>query len=93
MPAGLGSDEARLRGVLDELQPPAAVLERALEVARDMATMPPDSYQRIKRQVRQAAITRIEEINATASDPMLQAWVSPDALKASASVLRGSGGT
>ena len=88
-----GSDEARLRGVLDELQPPAAVLERALEVARDMATMPPDSYQRIKRQVRQAAITRIEEINATASDPMLQAWVSPDALKASASVLRGSGGT
>ena len=88
-----GSDEARRRGVLDELRPPTAVLERALEVARDMATMPPDSYQRIKHQVRQAAIARVEEINATSSDPMLQAWVSSDAPKAAASVLRGSGGT
>ena len=88
-----GSEEARLRGVLDELQPPADVLERALEVARDMASTPVDGYQRIKRQVRQAAIARIEEINATGSDPMLGAWVSPDAPEASASVLEGSGGT
>jgi enoyl-CoA hydratase len=88
-----GAEEARLRGMLDELQPPDAVLERALEVARDMATMPPDSYRRIKRQVRQAGIDRIEGINATASDPMLQAWVSPDAPEASASVLKGEGGT
>lgn len=88
-----GSEEARLRGVLDELQPPDAVLARALEVARDMATMPPDGYRRIKRQVREAAIARIEAVNATGSDPMLESWVSPDAPKASASVLEGSGGT
>jgi enoyl-CoA hydratase len=88
-----GSEEARRRGILDELQTPAAVLERAIEVARDMATMPPDGYQRIKRQVRQAAIARIEEINATGSDPMLEAWVSPDAPEAAAAIIRGSGGT
>jgi len=88
-----GSEEARRRGVLDELQPPAAVLERALEVARDMATMPPDGYRRIKQQVRQAAIARIEEVNATGSDPMLEAWVSPDAPEAAASVLEGPGST
>ena len=69
------------------------MLERALEVARDMATMPPDGYRRIKRQVREAAIARIEEVNATGSDPMLEDWVSPDAPKASASVLEGSDGT
>jgi enoyl-CoA hydratase len=88
-----GSDQAQRRGVFDELQPPAAVLERAIEVARDMATMPADSYQRIKRQVREAAIARIEEINATGSDPMLEAWVSPDAPEAAAAVLKGTGGT
>ena len=88
-----GSGQARLRGVLDELQPADTVLERALEVARDMATMPPDGYQRIKHQVRQAAIARIEEINATASDPLLEAWVSPDAPEAAAAILRGTGGT
>jgi enoyl-CoA hydratase len=88
-----GAEEARLRGMLDELQPPNAVLERALEVARDMATMPADGYRRIKRQARQAALDRIEEVNATGSDPMFEAWVSPEAPQASDSLLRRSGGT
>lgn len=88
-----GSEEARRRGVLDELQPAEAVLERAVEVARDMATMPADGYRRIKHQFRQAAIARIEAVNAAGSDPMLEAWVSPDAPEAAASVLKGSGGT
>lgn len=84
-----GPDEARTRGVLDELQPPASVLERAIEVARDLASIPPDAYRRIKQQVRGAAIARIEQLNATDSDPMLEGWVSPEAQEASASILRG----
>jgi len=83
------ADEARRRGVFDELVGPEAVLPRALEVARDMATIPCDAYRRIKHQVRAGALARLEEIVASRSDPMLDAWVSPDAASASAAVLRG----
>jgi enoyl-CoA hydratase len=84
-----GVEEAHRRGVLDELQPPDTVLERAIEVARDMARMPADGYRRIKHQFRQEALTRIEKVNATGTDPMLQSWVSPEAPDASLSVLKG----
>jgi enoyl-CoA hydratase len=85
-----GSDEAQRRGILDELQPSEGVLERSIEVARDMASMPADSYRRIKHQVRRAAIAQIEEVIATDGDPMLEAWISPEAENASAAVLKGS---
>jgi enoyl-CoA hydratase len=85
-----GPEEARARGVLDEIQPPEAVLERAIEVARDMAGIPADAYRRIKHQVRGAAIDRIAEINATDADPMLEGWVSAEAPAAAAAVLEGA---
>ena len=84
-----GPQEALARGVFDELQPEAAVLERALEVARDLASMPADGYRRIKHQLRRAAIDRIEQLIATDADPMLQSWLSPEAQKASAAILDG----
>jgi enoyl-CoA hydratase len=86
-----GPDEARARGVFDELQPQGAVLERAMEVARDMASIPGDAYRRIKQQLRGAAVDRIAEINATDADPMLEGWVSADAPAAAASILGGAG--
>ena len=79
-----GPEEALRRGVLDELQPPEAVLARALEVARDMASMPAEGYRRIKQQVRGAALARIEEVVARSADPMLEHWVDPRAPQASA---------
>lgn len=82
-----GPDEARRRGILDELRPPGDVLSRAIEVARDMATMPADSYGRIKRQVRRAAIAQVEEAISTGADPMLEGWLSPEAREASAAWL------
>jgi enoyl-CoA hydratase len=86
-----GPEEARARGVLDELQPAAALLERAIEVARNLASMPADGYRRIKHQVRRAAIDRIEQLTATDADPMLGGWLSPEALEASAAILTPSG--
>ena len=77
-----GSEEAHRRGVFDEIQPPDAVLGRAVEVARDMASMPADAYGRIKQQVRRAAIDEIEAVIAGDSDPMLADWLSPDSRKA-----------
>jgi enoyl-CoA hydratase len=85
-----GPEEALRRGLLDELQPPEAVVERAVEVARDLASMPADAYRRIKHQVRQSAIAQIEEVIATGADPMLEGWLSPEAQKASSEHLKGS---
>jgi enoyl-CoA hydratase len=82
-----GSDEAHRRGILDELVPPQNVLERAIQVARDMAGMPSDGYRRVKYQVRQAAIARIQEFLAQGRDPMLEGWLSPEAQQASTAIL------
>ncbi len=73
--------------MLDELQAPEAVLERAIEVANDMASMPSDSYRRIKHQVRRSAISEIEEVISAGADPMLKDWINPEARGASAAVL------
>jgi enoyl-CoA hydratase len=86
-------EEARARGVLDELQPVDALLERAVEVARDLAGMPADGYRRIKHQVRRAAITRIEQLTATDAEPMLAGWLSPESREAAAALLRGPRGS
>jgi enoyl-CoA hydratase len=85
-----GAEEAQRRGMFDELQPPQALLERALEVARDMASMPSDAYRRVKHQVREAAIAKIQNVISTGDDPMLEAWLSPEAEEASLGVLGSS---
>ncbi|NIV46685.1 MAG: hypothetical protein GWN46_07655, partial [Gammaproteobacteria bacterium] len=85
-----GPQEARQRGLLDELQPRAAVLERALEMARDLANTPADGYRRIKRQVRGATISQIEQMIATDSDPALERWITPEVQGAAATILAGS---
>jgi enoyl-CoA hydratase len=84
------AEDAQRHGVFDELLPPAQMQERAMEVAQDMASMPLDSYRKVKRQVRGAAFQRIEEVLVTDSDPMLRSWLSPQAPGASAAMLNGS---
>jgi enoyl-CoA hydratase len=83
-----GPSEAVARGLLDELQPPGKVLERAIYVARDLASMPAGAYSRIKHQFRAKAIAQIEKLNAEQSDPMLDSWLSDEAAEASDSILR-----
>jgi enoyl-CoA hydratase len=85
-----GPEEARQRGMLDELQPQAALLERALEVAGDLASRPADGYRRLKHQLRRAAISRIEEFIASDTDPLLENWLSPEAQEAADAILGGS---
>lgn len=81
---------ALARGLLDELQPPDRVLPRALEMARDLAGIPPEAYRRIKRQLRGDTLARMDTIVTERSDPMLKAWLAPGAAEASAAVLRGA---
>lgn len=85
--------EAIRDGILDELQAPEQLLERAAEVARDLAQIPRDAYRRIKRQLRASAIRALDEIVQTERDPMLDTWLAPGAADSSAKLLRRRSGS
>ena len=82
-----GPEEAKRRGMLDELQSAERLLPRAIEIAHDLASMPADSYARIKHQFRAEAIASIDRLNREQSDPMLQSWVSEEAVAAASGLL------
>jgi len=63
------------------------VLARALEVAKDMAAIPREAFGCIKRQLRERALQRIEEVVENASDPMLSRWLTVEAASASQATL------
>lgn len=75
-------------GVLDELQPPDRLLARAMEVAEEMAALPRAAYRRIKRQLRAAALERIDDVINNRNEPMLDSWLSAETRAASAEALK-----
>ena len=80
--------EALSMGVLDELQPPERLLPRAMEVAQEMAALPHSIYGRIKRELRGAALARIEDAITNGKEPMLDSWLSAETRLASAEALK-----
>src|SRR5437660_2272 len=58
------AEECRRLGVFDEVAEPDAVVPRALELARELATFPPDDYARAKRELRGASTRAIEQAAA-----------------------------
>jgi enoyl-CoA hydratase/carnithine racemase len=64
------------------------VVARALEVAGELAALPRDAYGQIKRQLRSDAIAALVRID---EDPLLDAWMAPEAGEAASGILRGSG--
>jgi enoyl-CoA hydratase len=79
-------DEALRLGLVDELVGPEEVLERACDVAREMAAFGGDSYARTKRELRGETLRRIEQA-VEAGDPLLEAWLDEDSPPAAASLL------
>jgi len=79
--------EALAEGLLDELQPAEALSARAMEVAEEMAGLPRASFGRIKRQMRAAALARINEAVSNQNDPVLDSWLTAETASASAQVL------
>jgi enoyl-CoA hydratase len=67
----IGPEEALALGVVDELAAPQRLVERASEVAAELAGYP--SYARVKDQVR--ATARAEMRQAVAQDPLLTGWL------------------
>jgi enoyl-CoA hydratase len=80
--------DALSMGVLDELQPPEFLLPRAIEVGQEMAALPHSVYGRIKRELKGAALARIEDAISNRKEPMLDSWLSDETRSASAEVLK-----
>lgn len=80
-------EEALRLGLVDELAGPAEVVERACDVAAEMASFGGDSYGRTKRELRGDALRRIENA-VEAGDPLLEAWLDEGSPEAAATALR-----
>lgn len=80
--------EALATAVLDELQPADRLLERAMEVAREMAALPRSTYPRIKRSLRSQALALIDDAISNRNEPMLDSWLSDETREASAEALK-----
>jgi enoyl-CoA hydratase len=80
-------EEALRLGLVDELAGPDEVLERACDVAQQMAQFGGDSYARTKLELRGATLERINDA-VEAGDPLLEAWLDEGSPNAAASVLR-----
>jgi enoyl-CoA hydratase len=71
--------------ILDEVVAEGQVVERALEVAADLASAPAATSARIKEQLRGATTAELEA--AAAADPLLDGWLSSETAAAAASRL------
>jgi len=83
----LNPQMALSQGMLDELQPPEQLLSRATEIAAEMAALPRSAYGRIKRQLRSAALARIDDAVNKQNEPVLDSWLNAETASASAEVL------
>ncbi len=72
-------------GVVDELTKPAAVLDRALEVARDYAGLPRRTYEIVKDQLRGDALRRM--LAESEADPLAGGWFSDETPGAARAVI------
>jgi enoyl-CoA hydratase len=77
-------------GLVDELAAPDRVLDRALEVAGELAALPKATYRLVKSQIRRDTLAEIEGVLASDGDPMLSAWSGGEMPAAAASVLNRS---
>jgi enoyl-CoA hydratase len=82
-----GPERALALGIVDELQPAAAVLERSEAKARELAMAPAEGYGRIKHQPRVRALAEMAQAIA-AGDPLRENWLFAETQAAAARVLR-----
>jgi enoyl-CoA hydratase len=67
------ADECVRLGAFDEVVEPDSVVDRAVEVARELAELPADVYARTKAELRADTLAAVRA--AAAADPLLQTWV------------------
>jgi enoyl-CoA hydratase/carnithine racemase len=67
------ADECLRLGAFDEVVEPDSVVDRAVEVARELAELPTDVYARTKAELRADTLDALRA--AAKADPLLQTWV------------------
>ena len=87
----LDAHAAQERGLLDEVVDQDAVLDRALEVAGELAALPARTYTLVKAQLRAPVMAEARRTLDGGPDPLAGAWVGGEATAAAAALLRGEG--
>src|SRR5262245_19476577 len=70
--------EALAAGLLDEVVAPADLPGRAQEVARQLASVPPETYRLTKQALRAEALERIDREGPVRDPAVLAVWSSPE---------------
>lgn len=73
----LGPDDALAHGLVDEVAAPEALEARALEVARQFAAIPRESFALAKRTLREPTLRRIAEARASIDRDVRRIWAEP----------------
>ncbi len=71
-------EEALAHGLVDEVAEPEALLDRAHEVARQLAALPPDAFRLTKQQLRAPACDRADRLGVAFDPAALTAWCAPE---------------
>jgi enoyl-CoA hydratase len=74
-------------GLVDELQSDDHLLDRAFDVATELAALPKATYTQVKRELRAEALERIDRILGGERDPLAEGWIGDEAADAAAGVL------
>ena len=69
-------DDALANGFVDELAAPDALLDRAVEVAAHLGSLPPASFALTKRIIRQPSRDRVVRYMRSVDEEVLEAWMS-----------------
>ena len=77
-------DEAIARGLVDELVEPERLLDRAREVAEEMAAIPPAAFAATKLAIRRPMIEAAKSQAALTDAGVLEHWCAPDTLRQAA---------
>ncbi len=78
----VGTDEALALGLVDELVEPGALLERALEIARELAAMPPSAFALTKRMLHAPSLEHAARQQQELGGALLDAWRSDEVREA-----------
>jgi enoyl-CoA hydratase len=73
----LPAHDALAAGLVDEVVAPDALQQRAQDLARQLALIPPDVYSLTKQSLREVALERIEKTAGQLDAAALEVWTAP----------------
>lgn len=74
-------DDARRRGLVDQVVEPADLMQRAMAAAKTLAALPPATFALTKEQIRQPVADRMAQHGASVDSRADAIWASPDTVQ------------